>query len=111
MAENEGEEFADDEQVSLSLSFALSHSLSRSRARSRSLVLSLSRSLALYLSLYLSRSFSRSLSFYLSIEWEQSADDEPHQFDGQMGKNDPKENMAFLQNNFRCPPLLGARRT
>ena len=24
---------------------------------------------------------------------------------------DPKGSMAFLQNNFRCPPMLGARRT
>ena len=24
---------------------------------------------------------------------------------------DPKESMAFLQNKFRCPPMLGARRT
>ena len=24
---------------------------------------------------------------------------------------DPKGSMAFLQNQFRCPPMLGARRT
>ena len=24
---------------------------------------------------------------------------------------DPKGSMAFLQNQFRCPPVLGARRT